>query len=159
MEGERKAQPFLNTDADEWASRGHGEVYRASDTRLGRAVAIKVSAEKFSEPFEREARAIFPLTRPPSCRGHPLLHPRFRSMFFGMKSKTSITLSKDLLDDLDRVSGGAGNRSRIIEAATREYINRRMREARELRDLELINKNAGALNTEAEDALSYQVKP
>ena len=76
-----------------------------------------------------------------------------------MKSKTSITLSKDLLDDLDRVAGGAGNRSRIIEAATREYILRHMRDARELRDLELINENADALNKEAKEALSYQVKP
>ncbi len=37
---------------------GMGEVYRARDTRLGRDVAIKTSAEKFSERFEREARAI-----------------------------------------------------------------------------------------------------
>ena len=37
---------------------GMGEVYRARDRRLGRDVAIKVSAERFSERFEREARAI-----------------------------------------------------------------------------------------------------
>ena len=34
---------------------GMGEVYRARDMRLGRDVAIKVSAERFSERFEREA--------------------------------------------------------------------------------------------------------
>ena len=34
---------------------GMGEVYRARDTRLGREVAIKLSKEKFSERFEREA--------------------------------------------------------------------------------------------------------
>src|SRR6266446_2463911 len=35
-----------------------GEVYRALDTRLDRVVAIKVLKDKFSERFEREARAI-----------------------------------------------------------------------------------------------------
>jgi serine/threonine protein kinase len=37
---------------------GMGEVYKASDTRLERTVAIKVAAAKFSERFEREARAV-----------------------------------------------------------------------------------------------------
>ena len=46
---------------------GMGEVYRAHDSRLGRDVAIKVSAEKFSERFEREARAIAALNHPNIC--------------------------------------------------------------------------------------------
>ena len=37
---------------------GMGEVFRAVDTRLGRAVAIKITKEQFSARFEREARAI-----------------------------------------------------------------------------------------------------
>lgn len=37
---------------------GMGEVYRATGTRLHRKVAVKVAAERFSERFEREARAI-----------------------------------------------------------------------------------------------------
>ena len=75
-----------------------------------------------------------------------------------MKSKTSITLSRDLLDDLDRIIGDSGNRSRVIEAAVREYIKRHTRKARDRRDLELINQNAASLNKEAKDALSYQIK-
>jgi hypothetical protein len=35
-----------------------GEVWRATDTKLGRDVATKVCAERFSERFEREARTI-----------------------------------------------------------------------------------------------------
>jgi serine/threonine-protein kinase len=49
---------------------GMGEVYRARDTRLGRDVAIKVSAEQFSERFEREARAIAALNHPNLCTLH-----------------------------------------------------------------------------------------
>jgi serine/threonine protein kinase len=37
---------------------GMGKVYRALDTRLNRAVAIKISSEQFSQRFEHEARAI-----------------------------------------------------------------------------------------------------
>ena len=35
-----------------------GEVFRARDTRLNRIVALKVSKNRFSERFEREARAM-----------------------------------------------------------------------------------------------------
>src|SRR5262245_44877283 len=37
---------------------GMGEVFRAVDTRLGRVVAIKTTHERFSDRFDREARAI-----------------------------------------------------------------------------------------------------
>ncbi|MBV8730520.1 MAG: protein kinase, partial [Acidobacteriia bacterium] len=43
---------------------GMGEVFRATDTRLGRTVAIKTSLVQFSERFEREARAIAALNHP-----------------------------------------------------------------------------------------------
>src|SRR5439155_8519131 len=46
---------------------GMGEVYQARDTRLGRMVAVKISAEQFSERFEREARAIAALNHPYIC--------------------------------------------------------------------------------------------
>jgi serine/threonine protein kinase len=46
---------------------GMGEVYRAHDPRLGRDVAIKVSAARFSERFEREARAVAALNHPNIC--------------------------------------------------------------------------------------------
>ena len=46
---------------------GMGEVFRARDTRLGRSVAIKTSRERFSDRFEREARAISALNHPHIC--------------------------------------------------------------------------------------------
>ena len=46
---------------------GMGEVYRGTDTRLGRSVAIKVSAREFNDRFEREAKAISSLNHPNVC--------------------------------------------------------------------------------------------
>jgi Tol biopolymer transport system component/predicted Ser/Thr protein kinase len=49
---------------------GMGEVYKARDTRLDRIVAVKISAEQFSERFEREARAVAALNHPHICTLH-----------------------------------------------------------------------------------------
>jgi eukaryotic-like serine/threonine-protein kinase len=49
---------------------GMGQVYRAHDPRLRRDVAVKVSAERFSERFEKEARAIASLNHPNVCTLH-----------------------------------------------------------------------------------------
>jgi serine/threonine-protein kinase len=46
---------------------GMGEVWKARDPRLGRDVAIKVSAQQFTDRFEREARAIAALNHRNIC--------------------------------------------------------------------------------------------
>jgi tRNA A-37 threonylcarbamoyl transferase component Bud32 len=46
---------------------GMGEVYRARDTRLQRDVALKVSDARFTERFEREARAVAALNHTNIC--------------------------------------------------------------------------------------------
>src|SRR5437867_6395906 len=46
---------------------GMGEVYRATDTRLGRTVAIKFLHAAHTDRFEREARAIAALNHPHIC--------------------------------------------------------------------------------------------
>src|SRR5579862_6269409 len=51
---------------------GMGEVWRARDPRLGRDVAIKVSAQQFTDRFEREARAIAALNHPNICILHDI---------------------------------------------------------------------------------------
>ena len=54
-------------------SGGMGEVYKASDTRLNRTVAIKVLPPRFSDSaemkqrFEREAQTIAALNHPHIC--------------------------------------------------------------------------------------------
>src|SRR5262245_57381857 len=47
-----------------------GEVYKARDPRLGRDVAIKISAAQFTERFEREARAVAALNHSNICTLH-----------------------------------------------------------------------------------------
>src|SRR5712692_8390129 len=46
---------------------GMGEVYRARDPRMGRDVAIKISAEQFSDRFSREVHAVAALNHPNIC--------------------------------------------------------------------------------------------
>src|SRR5450759_686016 len=46
---------------------GMGEGYRAHDPRMGRDVAIKVSAERFSDRFSREVHAVAALNHPNIC--------------------------------------------------------------------------------------------
>ena len=55
---------------DKLGAGGMGDVFRAVDTRLGRAVAIKITQERFSARFEREARAIASLNHPNICTLH-----------------------------------------------------------------------------------------
>jgi predicted Ser/Thr protein kinase len=47
---------------------GMGEVYRARDPRMERTVAIKVSAEQFTERFDLEVRAVAALNHPNICQ-------------------------------------------------------------------------------------------
>ena len=49
---------------------GMGEVYKATDTRLGRIVAIKTLRPEHMQRFEREARAIAALNHPHICTLH-----------------------------------------------------------------------------------------
>jgi Tol biopolymer transport system component len=50
------------------AAGGMGEIYRATDTRLSREVAVKVSPARFSQRFEKEATVIASLNHPNICR-------------------------------------------------------------------------------------------
>ena len=75
-----------------------------------------------------------------------------------MKVKTSITISKNLLKEIDLIISKSGNRSHFIEEAINNYLNQKRRITRNKKDLILINNSADELNKEAEDILSYQVK-
>ena len=73
-----------------------------------------------------------------------------------MKEKTSITLSSDLLAEVDREAALGASRSAVIERVLREYFRAKVRQALNARDAELINAHADYLNREMEDVLRYQ---
>jgi Arc/MetJ-type ribon-helix-helix transcriptional regulator len=74
-----------------------------------------------------------------------------------MKVKTSVTLSEDIIREIDELSGRYGNRSALIEKAIREFLSAEASRRRDIKDREILNRRADALNREAEDVLSYQV--
>ena len=74
-----------------------------------------------------------------------------------MKVKASITLSKELMSEIDTLSSRYGNRSAFIERAVRHFLAVEERRKRDAKDLDLLNAHAESLNEEAMDVLSYQV--
>jgi serine/threonine-protein kinase len=72
-----------------------GEVWKARDTRLNRTVAVKVSQERFSDRFEREARAVAALNHPHICTLHDV-GPNYLVMEFveGTELKGPLPLAK-----------------------------------------------------------------
>ncbi len=74
-----------------------------------------------------------------------------------MKVKTSITLSEELIEQIDALSSQYGTRSALIEQAVRDFLAAQVKRTREAQDLEILNRHAEALNAEAADVLSYQV--
>jgi len=74
---------------------GMGEVYRARDTRLDRTVAIKISAERFSERFGREAHAIAALNHSNICHLYDV-GPNYLVMEYveGVPLKSPLPLQK-----------------------------------------------------------------
>jgi len=73
-----------------------------------------------------------------------------------MKEKTSITLSPDVLAQVDQLAGSRMSRSAVIEQVLRSYLRERRRRRIHARDLERINAAADRLNREAAEVLEYQ---
>jgi metal-responsive CopG/Arc/MetJ family transcriptional regulator len=73
-----------------------------------------------------------------------------------MKEKTSITLSTEVLAQVDQLAGSRMSRSAVIEQVLRSYLRERRRRRIHARDLERINAAADRLNREAGEVLEYQ---
>ena len=77
-------------------------------------------------------------------------------MIRSMRVKTSVTIDERVLKAIDKTTTRTRSRSRVIEDASREFLARRARAARDARDLAILNESADALNREMEDVLAYQ---
>jgi metal-responsive CopG/Arc/MetJ family transcriptional regulator len=73
-----------------------------------------------------------------------------------MKAKVSLTLSEDLLQELDQMAGRADSRSSFIEKILRNFVAQRAQRRRLAREVAAINEHATKLNAEMSDALSFQ---
>ena len=90
------------------AAGGMGQVYRATDTRLNREVALKTCAGRFSERFDREARVIASLNHPHICHLYDV-GPDYLVMEFvegtplrgPLRLKQAVEYAGQILDALD----------------------------------------------------------
>ncbi len=75
-----------------------------------------------------------------------------------VKNSNVITLSEDILVQIDKFIDETLSRSEFVERILRKYLIERQAKKRELQDLEIINTHADYLNREAEDVLEYQIE-
>jgi serine/threonine protein kinase len=107
---------------------GMGTVFRAVDTRLGRVVAIKIAAERYSERFELEARAISTLNHPNVCTLYDV-GPNYLVMEFLEGSTLAAELKKGPLAPETAARYGAQIASALGEAHSRGIVHRDLKPA------------------------------
>jgi hypothetical protein len=71
------------------------------------------------------------------------------------KANTSVTLSGNLLRVIDRLAG-SNQGSAWIEIAVRAYAKGELSRQRRARELELLNRHAGALHAEGDESARHQ---
>lgn len=72
--------------------------------------------------------------------------------------KTSVPISNELFNEIKSVAKEQNrNIKELVEKGMRDYLTKLMREKRDARDIEIINRHAAELNKEALESLDYQV--
>ncbi len=102
---------------------GMGTVYRAVDTRLGRVVAIKIAAERYSERFQFEARAISTLNHPHVCTLYDV-GPNYLVMEFIEGSTLAVEIRKGPLAPEIAARYGAQIAGALAEAHSLGIVHR-----------------------------------
>jgi eukaryotic-like serine/threonine-protein kinase len=100
-----------------------GTVYRAIDTRLGRVVAIKIAAERYSERFQLEAQAISILNHPNVCTLHDV-GPNYLVMEFIEGSTLAAEIKKGPLAPETAARYGAQIAGALAEAHSLGIVHR-----------------------------------
>jgi metal-responsive CopG/Arc/MetJ family transcriptional regulator len=75
-----------------------------------------------------------------------------------MKVRTSVTLPRELLVEVDALAGKKHKRSAIVETALRDYVAKETGKELNRRDIEIINKNAEMINKQVEETLQFQAE-
>ncbi len=107
---------------------GMGSVYRATDTRLGRPVAIKISSTLFDTRFTREARAISSLNHPHICTLHDI-GPDYMVMELVEGETLAARISKGALPLGDVLRYGAQIASALTAAHEQNTTHRDLKPA------------------------------
>lgn len=76
-----------------------------------------------------------------------------------MKVKTSVTLSDDVLCQIDREIGEGGNRSQFIEKALKRHFRLQRKAERDAHDAAIYAKFADKFNAETAEVLEDQDDP
>lgn len=73
-----------------------------------------------------------------------------------MQIKATISFDSATLAALDRWTGNSRQRSKLVEQAVRELLQRLERQRRDAQDLAILNAHAGALDGWVDDVIADQ---
>ena len=102
---------------------GMGKVFRATDTRLNRRVAIKTCRESFSDRFEQEARSIAAINHPNVCTLHDV-GPNYLVMEFVEGETLAARLKRGKLSVSETVRFGGQIAEALAVAHAQGIIHR-----------------------------------
>lgn len=71
--------------------------------------------------------------------------------------KNVITVSEELINEIDKVEGKKNDFEQLIEQLLRKYLDEIRKKQQDMKDLQILNQNSVFLNNEAEDVLDFQV--
>jgi len=102
---------------------GMGVVYKATDMRLGRSVALKFASAQFSSRSEREARAVAALNHPNICTLHDV-GPNYLVMELCGGETLAVRLQRGMLSIQDAVRYGAQIADALAAAHAQGIVHR-----------------------------------